>query len=65
MLVSELIEELTKLPPTKPIIIMCQVIGGDDVWNMGFEVRDVPTSWMVVLAVSHPDLTSLPEINAS
>jgi len=63
MLVSELIERLKTLPPSKPVL--CQVVGGGDVWNMGFDVSDVPTSWMVVLTVSHPQLTSLPELPTS
>lgn len=61
MLVSELVDRLRELPPDKAVL--CQVVAGEDVWNMEYNISDVPASRMAVLTVSHPQLTSLPTPN--
>ena len=64
MKVRTLIEQLQGLPQDKSI--MCQVIPakGPGAWNMHFDFHDVPNSWMVQLAVHHPELQELPKVDA-
>lgn len=58
MNVSQLIEELQKLPQDKDIV--CQVVGQKTgAWSMNFEFIDVKKSWMIQLRVDHPTLENL------
>lgn len=60
MTVKQLIEKLSNLPQDKPIV--CQVCSEDgSAWNMFFNFNDVPNSWMVQLAINHPELITLPK----
>lgn len=59
MKVSDLVERLQNLPQGKEVL--CQVVGqSSGAWNMSFDFHDVPSSWMVQLSVSHPELMDLP-----
>lgn len=59
MTVKQLIEKLEALPKEKSVL--CQVCAADgSVWNMYFDISDVPnSSSLVVLTATHPDLKTL------
>ncbi len=61
MLVKELIDKLKEMPQDKTIT--CQVVAQNgDVWNCGFDVKDIKNSRMVNIKVSHHEITHLPNL---
>ncbi|BAS04996.1 hypothetical protein [Ralstonia phage RSF1] len=55
---ADIIEQMKKLPQDKHIL--CQVVDEKgQAFQMFFEFNDVPSSWMIQLRVSHPELKDL------
>lgn len=58
MMVPELMEILSKLPQDKSIL--CQLVDEKgQAFQLDFEFKDNPKSWMIQLRVSHPELKDI------